>query len=84
MFSFIERFPLTPSEKSVLSRGRNANLSARKKMKGMGKTGGAGAADFQDSTAFEALLGYTFISDKHRFVDMIDAIRIELDEMGDK
>lgn len=50
----------------------------------MGKTGGAGAADFQDSTAFEALLGYTFISDKHRFVDMIDAIRIELDEMGDK
>lgn len=82
LLSFIERFPLTPSEKSVLSRGRNANLSARKKMKGMmGKNGGAGAADFQDSTAFEALLGYTFISNKQRFVEMIDAIRTELDEM---
>ena len=47
----------------------------------MGKNGGAGAADFQDSTAFEALLGYTFISNKQRFVEMIDAIRTELDEM---
>lgn len=67
----------------MYSRGRNANLSARKKMKGMSKAGG-GASDFQDSTAFEALLGYTYISDKVRFVEMMDAIKIELDKMDDE
>jgi 23S rRNA maturation mini-RNase III len=80
---FIEQFPLTPAEKSVLSRGRNANLSARKKMKGMSNSG-AGPTDFQDSTAFEALLGFTYINDKLRFVEMIDAIKSELDMMDNE
>jgi 23S rRNA maturation mini-RNase III len=76
---FVNTFPLTPMEKAVLSRGRNANLSARKKMKGGDSAGGATA--FQDSTAFEALIGYAYIFDKDRFVEMIHAIKMELDKM---
>lgn len=82
-FSFLEKFPLTPAEQSVYSRGRNANLSARKKMKGM-STAGGGASDFQDSTAFEALIGYTYISDKVRFMEMMDIIKLELDKLDDE
>ena len=77
---FLENFPITSAEKTVLSRGRNANLSARKKMKGTQSTS-SGASNFQDSTAFEALLGYTYISDKVRFMEMINAIKLLLDEM---
>ncbi|KAL7507126.1 hypothetical protein ACHAXN_004346 [Cyclotella atomus] len=78
--NFVETFPLTSLEQSVLSRGRNANLSARKKMKGMSNSGG-GATDFQDSTAFEALIGYTYINDKNRFVEMMNALKRDLDKM---
>ena len=42
-----------------------------------------GASNFQDSTAFEALLGYTYISDKVRFMEMINAIKIQLDDMDE-
>jgi 23S rRNA maturation mini-RNase III len=70
----IGSFPLTPMEQNVLARGRNANLTARKKQSG-------GASAYQDSTAFEALLGYTYISDKHRLCEMINWIKLELDEM---
>jgi 23S rRNA maturation mini-RNase III len=52
-------------------------------MKGMGNSG-AGPTDFQDSTAFEALLGFTYINDKLRFVEMIDAIKSELDMMDNE
>jgi 23S rRNA maturation mini-RNase III len=52
-------------------------------MKGMSNSG-AGPTDFQDSTAFEALLGFTYINDKLRFVEMIDAIKSELDMMDNE
>ncbi len=59
----------------MLARGRNANLTASKK----GKS--ANTSAYQDSSAFEALLGYTFISDKYRFNEMINWMKIELDEL---
>lgn len=71
---FIESFPLTPMEQNVLARGRNANMTARKKNSG-------GASAYQDSTAFEALLGYTYICDKRRLHEMIHWITLELDEL---
>jgi 23S rRNA maturation mini-RNase III len=49
-------------------------------MKGMSKSGG-GATDFQDSTSFEALIGYTYINDKIRFVEMMNALKNDLDKM---
>ncbi len=61
-------------EQNVLARGRNANLTARKKHSG-------GASAYQDSTAFEALLGYTYISDKNRLHEMINWIKLELDKL---
>lgn len=72
---FVEVFPLTPIEHSVLARGRNATLTASKKGKG------ANATAYQDSSAFEALLGYTYICDKHRFSEMINWMKKELDEL---
>ena len=57
-----------------MARGRNANLTARKKGKG-------GESAFQDSTAFEALIGYVYIQDKMRFNDMMNWIKLELDEI---
>lgn len=71
---FVDDFSLTSAEQTVLSRGRNASLTARKKGKG-------GESMYQDSTAFEALLGYTYINDKVRFTEMISWIKLELDRM---
>ncbi len=71
---FVDEFSLTSAEQAVLGRGRNASLTARKKGKG-------GESMYQDSTAFEALLGYTYISDKVRFTEMISWMKLELDKM---
>mmetsp|Transcript_21729 Transcript_21729/g.37313 ORF Transcript_21729/g.37313 Transcript_21729/m.37313 type:complete len:234 (-) Transcript_21729:107-808(-) len=76
---FMATFPLTSTEQGVLARGRNANLTARKK--GKSTNSGGGASAYQDSTAFEALLGYTYISDKQRFYEMISWINLEMDEL---
>ncbi len=70
---------MTSAEKAVLARGRNANLTARKKGKSS-NAGGGSATAYQDSTAFEALLGYAYISDKDRFNEMISWIKVEMDE----
>ncbi|KAL7530520.1 hypothetical protein ACHAXR_003540 [Thalassiosira sp. AJA248-18] len=80
--TFIESFPLTSAEQGVLARGRNANLTARKKGKSVNSAGGASA--YQDSTAFEALIGYTYISDKNRFNEMISWMKLELDDLDSK
>ncbi len=63
----------------MLARGRNANLTARKK----GKTisSGGGASVYQDSTALEALLGYVYISDKDRFNNMMQWMKDEIDRI---
>ena len=74
LHEFVNDFSLTSAEQAVLARGRNASLTARKKGKG-------GESMYQDSTAFEALLGYTYINDKVRFTEMISWIKIELDKM---
>jgi 23S rRNA maturation mini-RNase III len=71
---------LTSAEQAVLARGRNANLTAKKKSKSTGNSGG-GASAFQDSTALEALFGYTYICDKQRFSEMIEWMKSELDEL---
>ena len=49
-------------------------MTPKKKLSG-------GASAYQDSTAFEALIGYTYISDKHRLHEMINWIKLELDEL---
>ncbi|KAL7465455.1 hypothetical protein ACHAXS_005769 [Conticribra weissflogii] len=75
----IDSYPLTSHEQGVLARGRNANLTARKK----GKTisSGGGASVYQDSTALEALLGYVYISDKDRFNNMMQWMKDEIDRI---
>ena len=75
---FIKSFSLTSAEQGVLARGRNANLTVRKKNKGT--KNGEGLSAYQDSTAFEALLGYSYISDKHRFNEILSWVNSELDK----
>ena len=72
--TFVDNFTLTSAEQAVLARGRNASLTSRKKGKGI-------ESMYQDSTAFEALLGYTYINDKFRFIEMISWMKLELDKM---
>lgn len=72
-FRFVNSFPLTPIEQNILARGRNANLSARK------KNSGGNVSAFQESTAFEALIGYTYITNNHRLQEMLHWIKLELD-----
>ena len=67
----------------MLARGRNANLTARKKGRS-GKDSGGGASAYQDSTALEALLGYTYINDKNRFNHIVNWMKLELDEIDSK
>jgi ribonuclease-3 family protein len=70
-------FPLTPIEQNILARGRNANLSARK------KNSGGDVSVFQESTAFEALIGYTYITNNNRLQEMLHWIKLELDRLDD-
>ena len=87
----VKSFPLTPQEKSILKRGRNAgsSTSGRKRgpkrlyAKGSGSSGGNDASVYQDSTALEALIGYTYIKDTERCLEMFDFIRGELDRLDE-
>ena len=67
--SLTESFPLTEKEQGVLSRGRNTKSGSRGKKKN--------AATYQDSTAFEALIGYMYMEDEIRCFEMLNWIRRE-------
>jgi hypothetical protein len=54
-------FPLTDKEKQILSRGRNAVTKSKNRRN---------PAAYQDSTAFEAYIGYLYISDQSRCAEV--------------
>ena len=57
-----ESFPLTEKENQVLMRGRNAVTKSKNRRN---------PAAYQDSTAFEALIGYIYITDKDRCRELL-------------
>lgn len=57
-----ESFPLSEKESQVLMRGRNAVTKSKNRRN---------PAAYQDSTAFEALVGYMFITDKDRCQELL-------------
>ena len=77
--SMMESFPFTDKELSVLTRGRNASSGSRGR-----KRGKEWGAIYQDSTAFEALIGYVYLQDISRCFDLLDWIRIEQDGADEK
>jgi len=57
-----ESFPLSEKENQVLMRGRNAVTRSKNRRN---------PAAYQDSTAFEALIGYIYITDKNRCQELL-------------
>lgn len=68
-----ETFPLTNKEQQVLMRGRNAG--------GKNKNRARDAAAYQDATAFEALLGYLYVSDQRRCEEILSWLHHFMDDM---
>jgi len=68
-------FPLTSYEKSVVRRGRNAVSKSNASKKNS-------LPIRQDSTAFEALIGYVYLKDENRCSDILEYLKMELGYMG--
>lgn len=71
----VESFPITSKEENVLSRGRNSKTQSRNRRN---------LAAYQESTAFETLLGYLFISDTKRCEQLLNWVDANLDPREDE
>ena len=76
--SMMKSFLFTGKERSVLARGRNAGTGSRGR-----KRGKEWGAIYQDSTALEALIGYSYISDRERCFEILNWIRNEQDKIDE-
>jgi 23S rRNA maturation mini-RNase III len=83
-------FELTERERSILSRGRNAGSpSGGRRSRGPKRlyksqtNGGQGPGAYQDSTALEALIGYSYLTDQGRCGEVLNFLSQELDVMDD-
>ena len=63
-------FVLTEKELQVLMRGRNSVTRSKNRRD---------PAAYQDSTSFEALIGYLYISDKERCTDLLNWLDVNVD-----
>ncbi len=68
-------FPLTTKEEQVLNRGRNAAASRSN------TNHRHHPIIYQDSTAFEALVGYLYISDMNRCTELFQWIESHVDSV---
>lgn len=68
-----ENFDLSDKEKQILMRGRNAVTRSKNRRN---------PAAYQDSTSFEALLGYLYIQDQPRCCDLLNWLDSLVDEMA--
>ena len=59
-----EEFDLTNKEQQVLSRGRNAVSGSKNNRRNPGA--------YQDATAFEALIGYLYVTDSQRCGELLN------------
>eukprot|EP00555_Chaetoceros_dichaeta_P005475 CAMPEP_0198254718 /NCGR_PEP_ID=MMETSP1447-20131203/4994_1 /TAXON_ID=420782 /ORGANISM="Chaetoceros dichaeta, Strain CCMP1751" /LENGTH=273 /DNA_ID=CAMNT_0043940889 /DNA_START=70 /DNA_END=891 /DNA_ORIENTATION=+ len=83
---------LTTMEKSICSRGRNAGSPSGGRKKGpkrlygkkdKGSSDVGGPEVYQESTALEALIGYTYLTDEARCLELLEFLDGELDGMDD-
>ena len=86
-----DSFQLTKEEQIIVSRGRNAGSSSKGRKRGPkrlyasgDKDEGGGPSAYQHSTAFEALIGYMYITDEERCAELMRMIGLELDQMDEK
>ena len=81
-------FELTEKERGIISRGRNAGSpSGGRRSRGPKRLyqnqgdGGNGPTAYQDSTALEALVGYTYLTDQERCSEILNFLSQELNGM---
>mmetsp|Transcript_2813 Transcript_2813/g.5258 ORF Transcript_2813/g.5258 Transcript_2813/m.5258 type:complete len:161 (+) Transcript_2813:863-1345(+) len=88
-----EIFELTKEERNIISRGRNAGSSSGGRKRGPKRLYGSndgkdstygGPEVYQDSTALEALIGFTYLTDKNRCVEIINFLSEELDRIDNE
>ena len=65
-------FPLTTNEQQVLMRGRNSVTKSSKNRRN--------PSSYQNSTAFEALIGYLYITNQQRCGDLLNWLDPILDD----
>jgi 23S rRNA maturation mini-RNase III len=79
---------LTKEERNIVSRGRNAGSSSGGRKRGPKRLYGSndgknsengGPEVYQDSTAMEALIGFIYLTDKDRCVEIMNFLSGELD-----
>lgn len=68
-----ENFELSDKEKQILMRGRNSVTRSKNRRN---------PAAYQDSTSFEALIGYLYISDQLRCCELLNWLESILDEIA--
>ena len=66
-------FPLSDKETQTMMRGRNAVTRSKNRRN---------PAAYQDSTAFECLLGYLYISDQSRCRELLNWLETVVDELA--
>ncbi len=88
--SLLSKFEFTSDEQTILSRGRNAGSSSGGRKRGPKRLYSSNKTDesggprvYQDSTAIEALLGYVYLTDEKRCVEIMEFISAELDQMDE-
>ena len=67
----LERFPLTAREKVIVQRGKNSAAVKGNKRKPM---------EYNNASAFEALLGFLYISNRTRCEELLNFVSVHLDE----
>lgn len=88
-----DTFQLSKEERNIVSRGRNAGSSSGGRKRGPKRLYGSndgrnsengGPEVYQDSTAMEALIGFIYLTNKDRCVDIMKFLAEELDKIDDE
>lgn len=84
---------MSKEERNIVSRGRNAGSSSGGRKRGPKRLYGSndgrnsengGPEVYQDSTAMEALIGFIYLTNKDRCVDIMKFLAEELDKIDDE
>jgi ribonuclease III family protein len=86
--SLLLTIELTPEEQTIVSRGRNAGSASGGRKRGPKRLysttkedGSGGPSVYQNSTAFEALIGYLYLTNVERCKEILEFVRLEMDVM---
>jgi ribonuclease-3 family protein len=86
--SILSKMELTTEEQTIVSRGRNAGSASGGRKRGPKRLysstkedANGGPSVYQNSTAFEALIGYLYLTNVERCSEILEHVRHEMDMM---